>query len=484
LKKIAIIGKPNVGKSSLFNRVARERDAIISEVSGTTRDVKRRVIKIDDTEALLFDTGGFDTSSELFQSVSEKSMKSAKEADVILYMVDGREIPDDEDRKRFFRLQKANPNIALVINKLDNDKLEEVVWDYSVFGVDEIFPISISHNRKVNRLLNWVYDKISDKDNHIVPLDPDEDDDNERYIATKSDRGESEINVSIIGRVNVGKSSLLNALTKSDRAVVSPIAGTTIDPIDEVVEVDNRKIRFVDTAGIRRRGRIEGIERYALMRTEGMLERSHIAIIVLDSTEDFKELDEKIAGLVDKHHLGAIIVLNKWDKREYEYKEAVQIVRDKFKFLYFAPIITLSALTHLRVHKLYDEIFRIYENYTRRVTTSQLNSVIENAVLAHSLPAPKGRVLKIYFSTQYDVSPPRVALVMNRPKLLHFSYRRYLINKLREAFDFEGSPVLISTRGKKKSKREDSTYTPDGEMDIPEEFDYTDIEDNDISDQE
>jgi len=435
LKKIAIIGKPNVGKSSLFNRFAREKDAIISEISGTTRDIKKRELLINDREAILLDTGGFDTSSELFETVTEKALKTAGEADIILYMVDGRRLTEEDDKKRFFQLKKKNPNIALVVNKLDNDKMEEAVWDFASFGIDEIFPISVSHNRKINRLLNWVYEKLgkeSQKDGEEVL----EEDfylkhTDEIYMATSKTDIESEINVAIIGRVNVGKSSLLNAITKSDRCVVSPIAGTTIDPIDEVLELDGKKVKFVDTAGIRRRGRIEGIEKYALMRTEAMLERSHLAIIVLDATEEFKELDEKIAGLVDKHHIGAIIVLNKWDKSIYEYEDAVQIIRDKFKFLYFAPIITISALTHQRVHKLQEHIFTIYENYTKRVSTSQLNRIVEVAILRHSLPAPKGRMLKIYYSTQYDTSPPRIAIVMNHPKLLHFSYKRYLVNQFR-----------------------------------------------------
>jgi GTP-binding protein len=471
LKKIAIIGKPNVGKSSLFNRFARERDAITSDVSGTTRDVKKREITINDLEALLIDTGGFDTSSELFQQVTDKALRSAEESDVVLYMVDGRTLPDDEDKKRFFQLKKRlGDNIALVVNKLDNDKMEEGIWEYSSFGVDEIFSISVSHNRKINRLLNWVYDRLGGESSDELEGDELLNHTEERYMDSRKNEIESEINISIIGRVNVGKSSLLNALTKSDRSVVSPIAGTTIDPIDEVIEADGRKLRFVDTAGIRRRGKIEGIEKYALMRTEAMLERSHVAILVLDSTDDFKELDEKIAGLVDKHHLATIIVLNKWDKREYEYSEAVQIVRDKFKFLYFAPIITVSALTHQRVHKLFDLIFKVYENYTRRVPTAQINKLLEEAVLKHSLPAPKGRVLKIYYGTQYESSPPRFALVMNRPKLLHFSYKRYLINQLREKFDFEGSPLLISTRGKDKNERRDDEVEVEDEIETVDDL--------------
>lgn len=459
MKKIAIIGKPNVGKSSLFNRIAREKDAITSETSGTTRDVKKREIIINDREAILLDTGGFDTSSELFETVTEKALQSAKEADIILYMVDGRRLAEEDDRRRFFQLKKRNPNIALVVNKLDNDKLEEAVWDFESFGIDEIFPISIAHNRKVNRLLGWVYEKLGStsfkEGSEVLEEDFLLKHTSEVYMDSGKTDMESEINVAIIGRVNVGKSSLLNAITKSDRCVVSPIAGTTIDPIDEIMELDGRKVKFVDTAGIRRRGKIDGIEKFALMRTEAMLERSHIAILVLDATEEFKELDEKIAGLVDKHHLATIIVLNKWDESIYEYEAAVQIIRDKFKFLYFAPIITLSALTHKRVHKLQEQIFSVYANYTQRVPTSKLNRVIENAIIQHSLPAPKGKMLKIYYTTQYDTSPPRVAVVMNHPKLLHFSYQRYLINQFRRAFNFEGSPIILIARAKSQREKKE-----------------------------
>ncbi len=441
MKKIAIIGKPNVGKSSLFNRLIKERDAITSEVAGTTRDFKKRVISIEDREALLIDTGGLDsTSSQLFQNVTEQSLKMAEQSDIIIYMVDGRLLPDDEDRRLFHRLQKSGKKIALVVNKLDNEKLEEAIWEFYSFGVEEIFPLSISHNRKVSRLVEWIRDQLD------LPSE-------EREEQTETTQ--EEIAVSIIGRVNVGKSSLLNALIKSDRAIVSPVAGTTIDPIDEVIEFEGRKIRFVDTAGIRRRGKIEGIEKYALLRTEKMLERSDIALLVLDASEDFAELDEKIGGLVEKHRLGVAIVLNKWDKRKYEYSEAIQLVRDKFKFLYFAPIITVSALTYQRVHKIYDLIVRIYQNYSRRIPTSQINRVIEDAILRHSLPAPKGRVLKIYYATQFDTSPPQFALIMNRPKLLHFSYKRYLINRIRDEFDFEGSPIVLIAKGKNRGEREE-----------------------------
>jgi GTP-binding protein len=443
LIKVAIIGKPNVGKSSLFNRIAKERDAITSDVAGTTRDVKKREVLIDEHKILLIDTGGFDTSSELFSTVTNKAIETALEADIILYMVDGRSGTEDEDKKRFLKLKQTNPNIALVVNKIDNDKLEEDIWDFFSFGIQEIFPVSISHNRKVKQLLNWIVEKIT----QINGIENSENQ-SQNILEDNFDEVSADINIAIIGRVNVGKSSLLNSITKSDRSIVSSVAGTTIDPIDEVVEIQGKKIKFVDTAGIRRRGKIEGIEKYALMRTEKMLERSDIAILVLDASEDLKELDEKIAGLVDKFKLATIIVLNKWDKALYDYSSTIKIVREKFKFLYFAPIVTISALTHKRVHKITDLIFKVFENYTKRISTAQINQVIEKSVIKHSLPAPKGRILKIYYATQFDIAPPKIILIMNRPKLLHFTYKRYLVNQLRAEFVFEGSPLIIETKDK------------------------------------
>jgi GTP-binding protein len=445
LKQIAIIGKPNVGKSSLFNRIVRERDAITSEKAGTTRDVKKREIGIGEERAILIDTGGFDTSSELFQKVTDGAIKVALESDIVLYMVDGRDLSDEKDKKTFYKIAKKVKNIALIVNKLDNEKLEQNLWEFSDFGIDDTFAISISHNRRVNKLIEWIHEKVGNQKVVVERFD---------RIETKGIQLESEISVAIIGRVNVGKSSLLNAITKSERSIVSPVAGTTIDPIDEVFQIDGREIKFVDTAGIRRRGKIAGIEKYALGRTESMLERSDIALLVLDASEGFHELDEKIAGLVDKHQLATIIILNKWDERIYQYEEAVRIIRDKFKFLYFAPILTISALTNQRVHKIYDLLFRVYENYTKRMPTSQVNGIVEDAVRKHSLPAPKGRVLKIYYSTQFGVSPPKISVIMNRPKLLHFSYKRYLINQFREKFDFEGTPLIIVSRDKKNGDRD------------------------------
>ncbi len=463
MTKIALIGKPNVGKSSLFNRIAKRRDAITSEVSGTTRDVKTAEVLINETPALLVDTGGLDDSSTLFATVKEKSLKAAKESDIILYMVDGKMLPSDEDKKIFFALQKLGKKIALVVNKIDNDRQqEEIGWEFSSFGAKDIFFLSVSHNRGTRKLINWIENSIPEEErlqNGAELVEDEEDFSLEALLEAEAERSEeqedanNEIKIAIIGRVNVGKSSLLNALVGEERSVVSEVAGTTIDPVDEQIVYEDKIFTFVDTAGIRRRGKIEGIEKFALNRTQSMLENADIALLVLDASEDFKELDERIANLVEKFELGCIIVLNKWDAAKYDYEESVQRVRDRFKFLAWAPVITVSALSKKRVHKIHELIKEVYSHYTFRIPTSQLNEILKRTNKKHQLPSDHGKITKIYFGTQFDIKPPRIALIMNRPKSLHFSYKRYLINQLRNYFDFSGTPIVIEAK-KKKSDEE------------------------------
>ena len=494
MKKIAIIGRPNVGKCSLFNRLIKKRDAITSEQAGTTRDVKRRTTIIINKEVQLLDTGGLDKGCELFDKIKEMSLKAAYKADIILYMVDGKSLPEDEDKKLFYELQAMGKDMALVVNKIDNDKMKDNLWDYYEFGTDAIFGISVAHNRNTVELLDWIASKVPDSD--IVRVEGEEEDEDdemqiiepelsdEEYFSNISEHDEEDdgftywdedeidgviiddtifgnndrikefdeedvnhIKIAIIGRTNVGKSSLLNALLGEERSVVSSVAGTTIDPIDETVTYKDKQITFVDTAGLRRRGKILGIEKYALMRTTEMLENSNMALIVLDASEPFMDLDEKIAGLVDSNRLASIIVLNKWDisKRE-DHDKIIKEVRDRFKFLAYAPIITLSAQTHQRVDKLHEMILEINENYSQRIPTSKINEVIEKALRRHTLPSVSGQVIRIYYGTQYETRPPKIAIVMNKPSGLHFTYRRYLTNKMREAFNFTGTPVLFKAK--------------------------------------
>ncbi|EAK7841365.1 ribosome biogenesis GTPase Der [Campylobacter jejuni] len=460
MQSIILIGKPNVGKSSLFNRMARQRIAITSDISGTTRDTNKTEIHIHSKKAMLIDSGGLDESDELFKNVKKNTLKVAKESDIILYLVDGKLAPDDEDRQFFYSLKKLGKPIALVINKVDNKKDEERAWEFANFGVKEIFNLSVTHNVGLDELYEWLGKFL-----HEEFLIPDEEENLEDFLEHYEEGKEfqfkevdqNHIRVGIVGRVNVGKSSLLNALVKQERSVVSSIAGTTIDPVNESVVHKDKVIEFVDTAGIRKRGKIQGLERFALNRTEKILSHSQIALLVLDAHEGFNELDERIAGLVAKHCLGVIIVLNKWDKSEMDFDKTVKELRlDRFKFLAYAPVISVSALSGKRVHVLLDKILQIFENFTQKIQTSKLNTLIENATRAHPLPHDYGKLVKIYYAVQYDLAPPKIALIMNRPKALHFSYKRYLQNQIRKEFNFEGVPLVIASR-KKGSKENDES---------------------------
>ncbi|ELM1138667.1 ribosome biogenesis GTPase Der [Campylobacter jejuni] len=460
MQSIILIGKPNVGKSSLFNRMARQRIAITSDISGTTRDTNKTQIHIHSKKAMLIDSGGLDESDELFKNVKKNTLKVAKESDIILYLVDGKLAPDDEDRQFFYSLKKLGKPIALVINKVDNKKDEERAWEFANFGIKEIFNLSVTHNVGLDELYEWL-----EKFLHEEFLIPDEEENLEDFLEYYEEGKEfqfkevdqNHIRVGIVGRVNVGKSSLLNALVKQERSVVSSIAGTTIDPVNESVVHKDKVIEFVDTAGIRKRGKIQGLERFALNRTEKILSHSQIALLVLDAHESFNELDERITGLVAKHYLGVIIVLNKWDKSEMDFDKTVKELRlDRFKFLAYAPVISVSALSGKRVHVLLDKILQIFENFTQKIQTSKLNILIENATRAHPLPHDYGKLVKIYYAVQYDLAPPKIALIMNRPKALHFSYKRYLQNQIRKEFNFEGVPLVIASR-KKGSKENDES---------------------------
>ena len=477
MKKVILLGRPNVGKSSLFNRLARARIAITSEVAGTTRDVNKTEINIDDRECLLIDSGGLDESSKLFAAVQKRSLAEANEADIIVFMVDGKLYADEIDKKLFYAINRLGKPTALVVNKVDGKRDEQRAKDFISFGAKKLFEISVSHNSGTDELCEWIYshlepaktsidesieDFLADFDESLL-----ESDESNSRFKSNIDYENKAIKVGIIGRVNVGKSSLLNALVGQNRSVVSDIAGTTIDPVNEKISVNDgnkeREIEFVDTAGIRRRGKIEGIEKYALNRTQKMLENADIAVLVLDSVEGINELDERIAGLASEFNLGVIIVLNKWDLKAQEYQDfdkefdrMSREIRDRFKFLAYAPIISLSATSKKRVEKLKELICAVYKNYTIKLPTSRLNEVIAAATKAHPIPREHGRAVRIYYAAQFDTAAPKIALVMNKPKCLHFSYLRYLQNQLRASFELGGTPVILVPRGRGKSKEENN----------------------------
>ncbi|WP_187907347.1 ribosome biogenesis GTPase Der [Helicobacter pylori] len=454
LKTIAILGQPNVGKSSLFNRLARERIAITSDFAGTTRDINKRKIALNGHEVELLDTGGMAKDALLSKEIKALNLKAAQMSDLILYVVDGKSIPNDEDLKLFREIFKINPNCFLVINKIDNDKEKERAYAFSSFGIPKSFNISVSHNRGISALIDAVLNALNL--NQIIEQDLDADilesleTPNNALEETKE---EEIIQVGIIGRVNVGKSSLLNALTKKERSLVSSVAGTTIDPIDETILIGDQKICFVDTAGIRHRGKILGIEKYALERTQKALEKSHIALLVLDVSAPFVELDEKISSLADKHSLGIILILNKWDIRYAPYEEIMATLKRKFRFLEYAPVITTSCLKARHIDEIKRKIIEVYECFSKRIPTSLLNSVINQATQKHPLPSDGGKLVKVYYATQFATKPPQISLVMNRPKALHFSYKRYLINTLRKEFNFLGTPLILNAKDKKSAQQ-------------------------------
>ncbi len=453
LKTIAILGQPNVGKSSLFNRLARERIAITSDFAGTTRDINKRKIALNGHEVELLDTGGMAKDALLSKEIKALNLKAAQMSDLILYVVDGKSIPSDEDLKLFREVFKINPNCFLVINKIDNDKEKERAYAFSSFGIPKSFNISVSHNRGISALIDAVLNALNL--NQIIEQDLDADilESLENNASEEETKEEEIIQVGIIGRVNVGKSSLLNALTKKERSLVSSVAGTTIDPIDETILIGDQKICFVDTAGIRHRGKILGIEKYALERTQKALEKSHIALLVLDVSAPFVELDEKISSLADKHSLGIILVLNKWDIRYAPYEEIMATLKRKFRFLEYAPVITTSCLKARHIDEIKHKIIEVYECFSKRIPTSLLNSVINQATQKHPLPSDGGKLVKVYYATQFATKPPQISLIMNRPKALHFSYKRYLINTLRKEFNFLGTPLILNAKDKKSAQQ-------------------------------
>lgn len=467
MKSIAILGKPNVGKSCLFNRLCKQKLAITSNISGTTRDIKKGVCTISGKEFYLLDTGGIDwaqnyelvqnkkqkkrakLASELYKLVSQESLNAGKNADLVLYVLDGQMGLDDEDIRHIRTLQKHSA-LFLVLNKIDNDKIKEQAWHFSSLGINQMYYISVSHNRGISQLLSAIGTHFG-LEGVIESSDEQSLEEFVDSLETTKDNqlNNNHIKIGIIGRVNVGKSSLLNALLGQNRSIVSDLEGTTLDPVNETTHLEDFCLEFIDTAGIRRAGKIEGLEKYALLRTNQILEQSHIALLVLDSSNVFVDLDEKIASLTQKHHLGVIIVLNKYDIAKEDFKTLNNEVRARFKFLYFAPIICVSALNKHNIAMLKKEILKVWQHFTYRIPTSNLNELITKACSKHHIPSDRGKIVKIYYATQFDICPPQISLVMNRPNALHFSYKRYLINCLREEFGFSGTPIIINAKDKK-----------------------------------
>ncbi len=487
MKKIAIIGRPNVGKSSLFNRLAKERIAITSDIKGTTRDTKETTVLISGNEVMIIDTGGIErTKDELFSKVAKNALNCAKQSDLVLYLTDGKEIPNDEDKALIHQISQIVP-CFVVVNKIDNDAQKEFGYAFYGFGIKDVFFISVLHNRGISILLDSIANALfsqnlkSDEEDLLENLESMLESKNAKSSLDSKDFTESSgrdfeilesnakdsnnlestessvdnvIHIGIIGRVNVGKSSLLNALVDKERSIVSEVAGTTIDPVDEQILLGDYVLHFVDTAGIRRRGKIEGIEKFALDRTNKALQKADIAILVLDSSEEFCELDEKITSLIQKHQLGVIVVFNKWDIKRADFKGIKAEFLQRFRFLEWVPFLTISAKNKRHIRELKQKILEVYKNYSFRIQTSRLNESITNAVRLHPIPSDRGKLVKIYYATQYETKPPQIALISNRAQAIHFSYKRFLVNQLRKEFNLFGTPIILAAKSKTESIKE------------------------------
>ncbi|WP_026673027.1 ribosome biogenesis GTPase Der [Alkalihalobacterium bogoriense] len=430
---VAIVGRPNVGKSTIFNRIVGERVAIVEDVPGVTRDRLYSSAEWLNKEFNLIDTGGIEIGDEpLLNQMREQAELAIKEADVIIFMVNGREgvtNADQEVAKILFRSKKP---LVLGVNKIDNPEMREDLYEFYSLGIGEPYPISGTHGLGLGDLLDEVIKHFPD-------------DIDEGY-------DEDTIRISLIGRPNVGKSSLVNAMLGEERVIVSNIPGTTRDAIDTPFSRDEQEYVLIDTAGMRKRGKVyESTEKYSVLRSLKAIERSDVVLVVLNAEEGIIEQDKKIAGYAHEAGRAVIIVVNKWDaieKDDKTMKEFEQKIRDHFLFLTYAPILFTSAKTKQRLQHVLPTVKKVSENHNLRVSTSVLNDMIMDAVAMNPTPTDNGRRLKINYVTQVAVGPPTFVFFVNEPELMHFSYERFLENRLRATFDFEGTPIKIFARRK------------------------------------
>lgn len=430
---VAIVGRPNVGKSTIFNRIVGERVSIVEDIPGVTRDRLYSAADWLTHEFNIIDTGGIEIGDEPFlEQIRQQAEIAIQEADVIIFLTNGREGVTAADEQVAKILYKTKKPVVLAINKIDNPDMREMIYDFYSLGFGEPFPISGSHGLGLGDLLDEVAKNFPKEEEEEYP--------------------ENIIKFSLIGRPNVGKSSLVNSFLGAERVIVSEIAGTTRDAIDTIYEYDEQPYVIIDTAGMRKKGKVyETTEKYSVLRALRAIERSDVVLVVLNAEEGIQEQDKKIAGYAHEAGKAVIIVVNKWDAIEKDEKTMntmTKTIREHFLFLDYAPIIFVSAVTKQRVHSILPVINRVSENHAMRVTSSVLNEVIEDAVARNPAPTDKGRRLRIYYVTQVAIKPPTFVVFVNEPDIMHFSYERFLENRIRESFDFEGTPIRLITRAR------------------------------------
>lgn len=429
---ICLVGRPNTGKSTLFNRIVGKKVAIIEDIPGVTRDRIYSQASYKNIPFYLIDTGGIDLSEEKFNdNIKMQAELAMDEADVIVFVVDGRESVTQNDLAVRDMLMRTNKKVIVALNKMDDKKHDENIYEYYELGFENIVCISAEHKRNIDTLLNMITEDFTE---YTTPED------------------DEVLKFAVIGRPNVGKSSLVNAILGEERQIVSDVAGTTRDSADSKFTYEHQDYLVIDTAGMRKKGKIyENIEKYSLIRSLKAIERCDVAVIVIDAETGIIEHDKHIVSYAIDAGKSICLVVNKWDTvkdKDAELKTWKKRIENEFQFIPYANVVFLSAKTKSRIHTLMPAILKSYESYTKEIKTSILNDVIRDAVSLHEPPSYKGRRLKIYFVNQTDTRPPKFVFHVNNKGLVHFSYERYLENKIRESFDLDGTPIIIQFKNR------------------------------------
>ena len=437
---VAIVGRPNVGKSTLFNIFANSRISIVEDTPGVTRDRLYADTEWLDNEFMMVDTGGIEimNTDKIAVSIRQQAQIAIAEADVILFVCDARAGITHEDAEVAKMLRQSKKPIVLAINKADSPKQEMEIFEFYNLGIGEPIPVSAANHLGLGDLLDAVVEKFPETS------------------AYGEDGNEDEIKVALIGRPNVGKSSIFNTLVGEERSIVSDVAGTTRDAIDTPVIREGQKFLFIDTAGMGRKTRIdEAIEKYSIIRSLRAVDRSDVVLMVIDAIDGVTEQDKKIAGYAHEAGKGIVLVVNKWDLYDKDNTSTLRYtenLRRELVFMQYAPVVFVSAMTKQRIHRLPEVIHYVAEQNAMRISTSVLNQVVEDAIAINPPPTEKGQRLKILYATQVKIKPPTFVIFVNEPEIMHFSYQRYLENKLREAFGFEGTPLQMIIRGKNEEE--------------------------------
>lgn len=432
---VALVGRPNVGKSTLFNRITRKKDAIVDDMPGVTRDRHFADVTWEEKSFILVDTGGFlsNDADSFAAHIRDQVTLALEDAEIVVLVLDGKSGLSYYDRDLLLLLREKGKKFFCVVNKIDGERQEVNLHDFYALGIEELFPLSAEHG--------YGFSDFMDELTREMPFDEEEEDSREN---------DGPVRIAVVGRPNAGKSTLINQLLGEKRMVVSDVPGTTRDSIDSLVTFQGKEYLFIDTAGIRRKARVnERVEKFSVIKALQSLERCHVALVVLDASEGVTDQDVRIAGYASDRGCACIFVLNKWDllaPEEKDIKRFKEMLALEAKFLSFAPALTLSALTGLRVNKIFATVDTVYAQYRSRASTGQVNRIIENATARTEPSLHNGKRIKFYFASQIRTAPPTFALVSNYPDAVHFSYKRYLTNQIREALGLDLTPIRLRFR--------------------------------------